>query len=326
MYPNNYRRYAKMKKRMAIKNALFFILLFILGSAVAFYFIQKDLEENKSDLNSEPDTEILENSLNDLQNVVIEEDRNLQALYVDITQLNNKEYVDEILIKAFEQEINAFVITMKNEDGSFNYKTDIPYNNLIISENDTTAFIERATDWGINLIAEVYVYSDDNYASIYPNSAFESIDGTNWLDYNEKAWINPYSDDGFAFITDIVEELTALGFSEIILSDFHFPVFGDFMTIIYGSNEDKVDILSNRLKTLSENYKISLNLSQFAFTDNHVVSGENVEKLAENVCSVFVNVINDTTYNNFKYLNVENKVVFTSIEDYLIDNFIKNKE
>ncbi|MFI3115599.1 MAG: putative glycoside hydrolase [Clostridia bacterium] len=323
MYPNNYRRYAKMKKRMAIKNALFFILLFVLGSAVAFLFIQKSHSNDDTNNSLEDlDTEHMYDNSDDVLDIVVT-DRNLQALYVDITKVNDKTYADEILLMASENEINSFVVTMKNADGSFNYQSEIPYNNLLVSENNVTDFITRATDWGITLIAEIYVYSDDNHASLYETSAFENTDGSNWLDYNESAWINPYSDDGFNYITAIIDELTSLGFSEIILSDFHFPVFGDFMSIVYGSEVSKTDILAERLKTLSENYKISLNLSQFAFTDNHVVSGEDVEKLAKNVFSVFVNVTSDTTYNNYKYLNVENKVIFTTIDEYLVDNFIR---
>ncbi|MFI3226302.1 MAG: putative glycoside hydrolase [Clostridia bacterium] len=334
MHPNNYRRYRRQKRNSTIKNILLFILLFIIGSGIAFFFMQEDgifssIGSNKPDVTIEaPEVEpeikveVVE-TVPPVEVVPVEEDVN--AIYFDVAQVNNSTYVDEVFSLIENGQVNALVLPMKNDDGSFNYMSNLEYSTVDLHSTDLTNIITQAVNEDVYLIADVSVYADNNFARTYINSSFKTTSGVNWLDYYMQGWISPYSDEGQAYIMDILAELTSIGFDEILLSDFIFPVLGKDSLINYGSDLAKEDILANRLFEISNEYKVSLLLSDFAFSDRNITSGEtNLENLAENVRNVYVDVTVEPLYMTTSQLydyyiafDIENKAIMTNDTTYV---------
>ena len=68
-----------------------------------------------------------------------------------------------------------------------------------------------------------------------------------WMDDNRCYWLNPASDGALNYIVSIIEELKALGFSEVVLGDFRFP---DTDQIKFSGN--KLDALNSAAARLTE--------------------------------------------------------------------------
>lgn len=327
MHPNNHKRYKRQKKHSTIKNVLFFALLFIIGSAVAFFLVHDDIfpsigsndnddltpQIHEDDQSSRADA--FEQIFSDLYEPVEE---NINAIYFNVELINDVAYVENIFNVISEGKFNALVLPMKNRDGSFNYFSNLEYSSVNMHSRDLTNIITQAVNEDVYLIADVSVFCDSNFSKTYENSTFKTYKNAIWTDNEKNAWISPYCDVGFLYITEILNELSNIGFNEFLLRDFHFPVLGDVNSISYAQDlVSKEEILASRLFDLSQNYNISLLTSNFALSEENFLSGEqNLQNLSENIKNLYVTVDTDDIYDSYLALDIDNKAIFTYIYEY----------
>lgn len=123
---------------------------------------------------------------------------------------------------------NAVVLTMKAEDGTLSYVSDLP---LAIESGASAADPERND--AIRLlnaqcysIAQVSCLQDPLLTQLQPALAMQRLSGSPWRDELRRAWLSPWQQEVQTYLLDICQELAALGFDEILLTDCAFPVDG----------------------------------------------------------------------------------------------------
>lgn len=329
MHPNNYRRYRRKKRNTTIKNVLILIMLFIIGSGIAFFLMQEEgilfsMGSNKEEMQDEPDIE------SEVLDIVPEEsepvEKGIMTIYLDILQANDEVYLNEIFQDIADGTAEALIIPMKNSDGTFNYESQLYYKSTSEIANDFSSIIARAIEEEVYLIADFPVYHDANFTQKNSDTAIKTTSGYNWVDDSGGTWVSPYAETAKTYMLQLVTEISKLGFDEIILSDFHFPVNGDYSTMRVTSEVSKEDILMQRLDEFSQVCKISLIVSDYIFTTENSETGENLVRFAEKVENIYINVTNEQEYEQYNALSIENKVIISSNDDYLIgqSSYIKS--
>lgn len=315
MHPNNYKRYQKQKRKSNIKNITIFIVLFIIGSAIAFFLIQQDLISNIPNEDNLADDLLATDELPPIieEEIVEEVEEDIRAIYFNVDQANNSEYIGNIFADISSGKVNALVLPIKNADGSLNYVSSLDYTSVKVIEKDLTSIIAQAISEDVYLIAEFSAYNDHNYSRKYTNASFKTSKNVNWLDYQMRGWITPYSDEGNIYLTALIDELYTMGFDEILLNQFHFPVLGQLHLIYNDPNITKEDMLASRLEEWSKNYTVSLQVSPYVFMEEHIEnSGQNIEKLAQYASKIYVNITDDESIKNYEAIEVENKAMISN--------------
>lgn len=323
MHPNNFRRYERMRRKRRMKNISILLLLFIIGAVIGFFFVQEngilhslgfiefESKENLSDIEVSVETPLEE------ENLLEDVERTNKAVYFNSSMASNSQYIGEIFSLIDLNEVNSLIIPLKNDDGTFNYKTLIDYKTADDITTNLTDIIEQALIKDVKLIAEISVYKDNNFARRYTDASFKATYKADWLDSNLKRWITPYSQEGQDYIETIIDEILAMGFDEILLKDFYFPVIGQQEYMSLNLDISKEQILLTRLEQLSNKYDISLVLSEFALNNNSQVSGENASLMSNYVKNIYIDVVNDDVYNQYLGLEIENKGIISNNQSYL---------
>lgn len=151
---------------------------------------------------------------------------------------NDEETPVLTLTNAIEQAISldckGVCLDLVSEGGQINY---LSQNNLANSSEairadalDPKECVAMIEDNGLVPYAHLSALSD-HLASWYDRSiCYQFEDGSSkWLDNSlsagGKPWISPFSDNAKAYISDLVNEISAAGFNGLIASEFEFPPF-----------------------------------------------------------------------------------------------------
>ena len=119
----------------------------------------------------------------------------------------------------------AVMVDVKNIKGEFYYSSTV--GSLRSSSVDTTAmdeliqFLDRSNMY---TIARLPALRDYHFGlNNVPSGLFHSSRQYLWMDDDSCYWLNPTSEGTFSYLVQIVNELKALGFDEVVFSDFRFP-------------------------------------------------------------------------------------------------------
>ena len=326
MYKSNYKRYRKQKRVRVYKKVIIMLILFIIGFGIAFFATSDDItfssigvmlgfddKENEKD----PDNGGIDVDLEfvkpidpiepeDVKDPVSPQDKiDINGKYIDISKVNDTNYVNEILLAIEQKTINSVVIPLKNADGSFNYISKVPYTTATLLNIDLTEFINTLKQTEVYLIADVSMYNDNNYAKTYSEDAVKTKSGVTFYDYSNSRWISPYAIKGNDYLKAVLVEIEGLGFDEIMMSNFAFPFEGKLDLVSYGETEVlKEDILSVRAKEFKSavpNTKLSVQLTDKAMLDTNK-SYENIDKLSPNLDMIYLNYVDETTKSQVSHL------------------------
>lgn len=133
---------------------------------------------------------------------------------------------------AKEDGYTGVLITLKTEDGSFLYKTDIAG----IKDTDAVSGVltakdiaAAAADNGLTPYAKISTLKDPVSGAYIADTKFMTSDSYTWLDAaptnGGKSWLSPFSAKTAEYLADITEELAGAGFEKIVLADTKFPPF-----------------------------------------------------------------------------------------------------
>lgn len=251
-----------------IKRILLILLVVILAAAVAFacwaVWLQRFVVYTRDDgavFRFDVDTEFTGAQL------AVEPERQTVSIYynegdnaVTSTQELTKVigyYIDEKALKgdmnAIREQIRALekgtpvMIDVKNIYGRFFYNSKV--NDQRSDSIDPVAMeslLEFLDQSGMYTIARFPALRDYYYGlNNVPDGVPHSSGGYLYQDGDGCYWLNPDSGGTLKFIVDIIQEVKAFGFDEVLLSDFAFP---KTESILYRG--DKAEALSSAAATL----------------------------------------------------------------------------
>lgn len=130
-------------------------------------------------------------------------------------------------------------------------------------------------------IARVCCFRDDSAPYFMNNLALRQGIEYNWRDELGLRWLSPAHEAAQAYIAGLCGELAELGFDEIVLEQFHFPIRGKLELIDRGDRYDpdrftgELEELLNQVRQAVEPYgtKVSLRVERSTLTREESVSG-----------------------------------------------------
>lgn len=141
------------------------------------------------------------------------------------------EALNSALAAASEAGYAEAVVTLKDESGALCYKSEIArikaYPNINAGALSAKQICEAIEKAGLTPVARISTLKDVSTPTVFGSYTHE--DGTLWLDNSAanggKLWLSPFEDSTVDYISELVGELSAAGFKEIICTNVMFPAF-----------------------------------------------------------------------------------------------------
>ncbi len=211
------------------------------------------------------------------------------------------------------------MIDLKGGNGSFYYSTDIVGARTadidIAAVDEILAYLRNN---GFTMIARVKAFADSRFAEQNMEAAIR-IQGGAYLVYNKFYWLNPDSSLVMEYLKQIVRDLSARGFKEIVFDDFYFP---PAKQAVYTSEKTRTELMTGVALELSSLFSTSSITISFGnpptdfspAASSHVfISDVGGAKVTSVVASfdnldvpeeqlVFLTASNDTRFDNFQRL------------------------
>lgn len=156
--------------------------------------------------------------------------------------------MEDLIRLVDETELNAMVIDVKNDEGNVTFRLtneeipqDIPVLDRISEMQagvryirDIQALMQELKDHNIYTIARIVCFKDPILAAAQPELALTGAGGKPVTDANGLAWVNPYRQEVWEYLTELAEMAADLGFDEIQYDYVRFPVGSDANAADYG--------------------------------------------------------------------------------------------
>ncbi len=162
--------------------------------------------------------------------------KNVRGLYVTAWVAGGQKHMDALLGLADRTEINAFVIDVRDE-GQMYFKTGIKLadeskaNQIAVVNPEK--LMNRLFAHNIWPIARVACFRD-NYVTVkHPELAVQFANGKVWRDRSKHAWLDPYNQKNWQYMSDTIDFALDMGFPEIQLDYVRFPSEGKAATQVY---------------------------------------------------------------------------------------------
>jgi hypothetical protein len=143
-----------------------------------------------------------------------------KAVYLSVYGIGSRPLRSAALQLIDETELNALVIDVKGDRGMIPFRSDLPLAKEvgaqhIITIADLRALVASLRERGIYTIARIVVFKDDLLARGRPGLAIKRADGSVFHDREHLAWVNPYSQDVWAYNIGLAVEAARAGFDEV---------------------------------------------------------------------------------------------------------------
>lgn len=123
---------------------------------------------------------------------------------------------------------SAVVINVKRVDGTLAYPSGVGLAQGILQAGDVALTnLKTITDSSCYTVARIAALCDIAFAELHHEAAITYSDGSLWYDDYQRHWLNPASEVTQQYLCDLAKECAALGFDEILLDQFRFPVEGN---------------------------------------------------------------------------------------------------
>lgn len=192
--------------------------------------IDSDVSEGSSDTSSGSETA----SGTDEPNSVPEEITDTGIYMLPENAAVSSDALNSALAAAKESGCTAAAVTLKDNKGSFLYKTNIAGikdGSTIVGTMTAQQICEYITKAGLTPAAKISTLMDSSSPGLIKGSYELSGENGYWLDASPsnggKTWLSPFKQESVKFIGDITSELSAAGFKHIICADTRFPKFGN---------------------------------------------------------------------------------------------------
>ncbi len=215
---------------------------------------------------------------------------------------------------------STVMIDMKGDYGSFFYESKLPESVQSASTNipQVASLVKKMQDKGFYTIAKISAFRDYNFGLNNVSSGLYMLSRAGlWADNNGMYWLDPTSATATNWISSVVLELKGLGFDEVALDNFRFPVSDKYIF-----NGDKPAALASAAETLlkactSDDFVLSFLVEDAAFTlpegrCRMYLSGVNANSISQkagqttfedkNIRLLFLTDSGDTRYDAYSVL------------------------
>ena len=184
--------------------------------------------------------------------------RRISGCYVTTDQLSN---LSALKTEIADKGYGTVVIEMKDVYGTFYYNTtisDVPVSGAV-NTTEVASFIKELKASGCYLIAAIPALADQSYCLAHVDLGLPLSSGALWIDENYCYWMDPKKEGTTNYLETICLELSNLGFREVLLKDFYFPLDD---TIVYSEAEGtKAEVLSNTVQKLQADVGSAITVS-----------------------------------------------------------------
>ncbi|MBQ9767782.1 MAG: putative glycoside hydrolase [Lachnospiraceae bacterium] len=212
----------------------------------------------------------------------------VRGIYVNTAYLGRGNYptLDELIELIDNTELNAMVIDIKDDVGSILFDAQHPLVNEIGSETlyikDLPEFVAKLKEHNIYCIARIVCFKDQVATKNKPEIAVRNHDGSIYVDKEGERWLNPYSEEAWAYIVEVAKEAAEAGFDEINFDYLRTSASGSFTQADFsGLNEGKtkIDAITGFVKYACEELKpmgVFVSGDVFGTIINSVADGESI--------------------------------------------------
>ena len=131
---------------------------------------------------------------------------------------------------------NGLVVEMKGDNGVFYYTSAKAPKDAAASSAVTASQMRAVLDRGEELtaVAQISCFHDSAYAfSDMAGTGVCQKNGYIWYDYQNSHWMDPAKAGTKDYLFALAEECVGMGFDEVLLTQFHYPLRGKLYKIDY---------------------------------------------------------------------------------------------
>lgn len=129
------------------------------------------------------------------------------------------ERMNDLITLVDATELNTMVIDVKNDEGEITWKMDsgsvLEMGNGVAYIRDIDALMETLKKHEIYTIARIVCFKDPVFAQNHVDSALKKPDGGLVTDAYGLAWVNPYDEEVWAYLTEIAQAALELSLIHI---------------------------------------------------------------------------------------------------------------
>lgn len=291
---HNYRGRGRRQKRL-----LAVVLVLVILAAVAFLVIQNYIvydDAGKAHIEwpfrkDEPQPDTQEPAIPD-NDVTIDYVDNgymphLEALHARMLPADVLRQDPQTVLDSLTE--NAYAVETKRVNGSITYTTavDVPQQ-VDVAQYDTMANLQTLLAGDAYSIARMSVFCDSYFVRAYPDAAMRVESGSFWYDAASMAWLDPTNPQVLVYITTLCQEYAQLGFDEIALDYFSYPVNGRLESIAGLEGTDRVQVLTDFIKSLRANLPDTVKVSIVLHGQPDAAQGLSSQLLTENFDRIYL--------------------------------------
>lgn len=196
-----------------------------------------------------------------IQTIPDREPVKVKGIYLGANAVGVSDFMDKVIKRIDETELNAVVIDIKDDYGRITYQmTGVPLVNELeavqVKVEDMPAVIEKLKAHDIYCIARIVALKDPYIAERKPEWSLHLADGSLFRDNNGDAWVNPYKQEYWDYLVDVAKAAGEIGFDEIQFDYIRFCTERGIDEVVYDAADtegrDKITIISELVDYLSE--------------------------------------------------------------------------
>ena len=181
------------------------------------------------------------------------------------------------------------VIEVKRVNGSITYASEatIPAE-VDVAGGDTMTNLKAILAGDKYVVGRMSTFCDSYFVRAYRDAALCRDNGGYWYDADSRTWLDPTHPQTTAYITSLCQELTALGFDELMLDHFAYPVTGNTAAIDGLAQTDREAVLADFVAALRANLPEGTVLGIVLRNDLSAEDGINAELITTYFDRVYV--------------------------------------
>lgn len=182
---------------------------------------------------------------------------NAKGVYVSSMYMYKK--LDEVIRLIDETELNTIVLDIKDDSGYITFNMDYDVARSIGATTnsipDIKALVQKLKAHNIYLIARVVSLKDPVLAEKMPELALKNKDGTIFRDKSGLAWVNPYSEQVWEYLTEVCKGCVEAGFDEVNLDYIRFATDSGMKNVDFGPQAEtttRIEAITNGIRGICE--------------------------------------------------------------------------
>ncbi|ODN29656.1 putative glycoside hydrolase [Fervidobacterium thailandense] len=157
--------------------------------------------------------------------------KDVRGIFLTRYSVNTRAKIREWIAFAKRNNLNAFVIDVKDDDGFLLFKMDIgakmvprAYESAFYTKEEMREILEELKSNGIYVIARIVCFKDPSYAKTYPERAIVYKDtGQPYMGIYKVPWASAYDRQLWKYNVEVARETIEIGFDEIQYDYIRFP-------------------------------------------------------------------------------------------------------